>query len=313
MVTYTFTNGTASDADEVNTNFQDVEKYVGSGLAQSAYQILQSNNIFDNKDFLAADEFVTSNGTNSTINTTSSAKYDSSYPAYVLSINDESSTGTTNDPESFTTPGNAFDGDDSTSATKTSSVFAHLGKTFSAKTVDWLWVKYARGTSTSTMNTTIETYNGSSWSSYTTLNSGTAAVDESVLVDMSSAGSIQGIRINFDNGTGNSVSYTVYSFEYGSFNTTNTVISDTGTLTLDGTEKAMCVYTDAVNTANTSISVKAGDGTTQTASQTITNNTSSAFSISTLSSGTLELEFTLSTSNTSETPYLRGWGVVLFK
>lgn len=69
MVTYTFTNGTAADADEVNHNFTDVEKTAGKAGAQGAYQTLQANDVFENKDNLAADEFTDSDGTNNTVDT----------------------------------------------------------------------------------------------------------------------------------------------------------------------------------------------------------------------------------------------------
>lgn len=72
MVTNTFTNGTAADAVEVNTNFTDVENLAMKGTAQNAYQTLHANNIFDNNYFLAADEFTDSTGTNNTFNATSS-------------------------------------------------------------------------------------------------------------------------------------------------------------------------------------------------------------------------------------------------
>lgn len=50
----------------------------GRSGAQGAYQILQANDVFENKDYMAADEFLTSTGTNNTIDTgNTDASYDS--------------------------------------------------------------------------------------------------------------------------------------------------------------------------------------------------------------------------------------------
>lgn len=70
------------------------------------------------------------------------------------------------------------------------------------------------------------------------------------------------------------------------------------------------------NTASgqaTSMTVDISDGSTTLSDQTITNKTSGVIDISSLSSGTYELTFTLKTTDTSVTPAFRGWGSVLFR
>ena len=323
---YLFTNGTVADADEVDAN----NSALAGAIAQSNYQVLQSNDVFDNKDNLAADEFTDSTGTNNTINAgATTSDYDSSNLYYVLGINDEASGDTLSDPDSFTNASNAFDNDDTTFANKSSTsagtVTQTLGRTFGAKTVNF--VKYACKLTQSDKHNFakmwFQTYNGSVWSDHTTILNDTSnndiAFDSGILSGVITvSASIQGVRIKFEsdvNNTGITTQHYLYTLEYGDYNSSSLVICDTATLTLDGTEKAISVYADVTHTANTSLTVKAGDGTLQTAANTIatTSNICDVFDISALGSGTLDLEFSLATTDTSETPTFRGWGVTLLR
>lgn len=63
---------TRQDVNDSNEALVDVSVKL---TTQLAYQILQANNVFENKDYLAADEFVDSNGTNNTINTTDTTSF----------------------------------------------------------------------------------------------------------------------------------------------------------------------------------------------------------------------------------------------
>ena len=63
---------------DLNPTINAVINLAAKGQAQNAYQTLQANDVFDNKDFLAADEFVDTDGTNNTVNTGSTtADFDS--------------------------------------------------------------------------------------------------------------------------------------------------------------------------------------------------------------------------------------------
>lgn len=293
----------------------------GSGIAQNAYQTLQANDVFENKDFLAADEFIDATGTNNTVN--------------VDNFNND--LDTTHDPDSVTSPANFFDNNSSTFAEKTGinggANDIELGKTFaSAKYIALVQIKARVATSDSNGNQSyikLQSYNGTIWSDEATLASMTPGGAGAIIYDDTYTlnKSVQGLRIQCRAWDASSSWETqFYLLEYGPAFTTASFSTDkyviplpltsstvlTQTLTLDGTEKAVCVYTHATNTVNTGMSVKAGDGTTQTGSQTITNNSSGVFDITTLSSGTLELEFTL-TGDGTDTPEFRGYGVYLIR
>jgi len=94
--------------------------------------------------------------------------------AYYPNLTDEASSDTTNDPDTFTNPSNAFDSNDTTYASDSfgSGTFARrLGKTFSVKNVDMVRVKaearfnFSSGGS-SRFDVYIETYDGSTWSTF---------------------------------------------------------------------------------------------------------------------------------------------------
>ncbi len=102
MVTYTFSNGTLADANEVNKNFEDVEDSVDSakaaalgatgGLsAELAYKGQQVTG-WENGDSTAAEKYTTASGLQGTVNTGSTTA-DFNNDKYILS----SSGTTTND------------------------------------------------------------------------------------------------------------------------------------------------------------------------------------------------------------------------
>jgi len=262
----------------------------GAGIAQNAYQILQANNVFENKDYLAADEFTDSDGTNNTVNTGSStADHDSENSYYLIQgVEDDLSGDTTYDPDSFSNPSNAFDWDTGTSATKSETPAGsntrswELGKTFTAKTVKTLKldVEYTKAANDVTNAIYLETYDGSSWSVFSTLvnndsiNSGPLSDTIEQTFDVDS--SIQGVRIRwtFDNSTGldRSISATANIIGYSeSFQSSGTVVVDSNTLTLDGTEKAISIYTDTtLPTGN------GPDGTDDTTATSLTESSNSS-------------------------------------
>lgn len=302
-----------------NTELNEISNQF-AGQAELAYRTLQANDVYTNGPNIATDEFIySSNITTSTNGTAkyaeSTADYDSTNDLYRLAPSDEASGDTTHDPDSFTNPSNAFDGDRTTFARKSTagdSFTYRLGKTFAAKNVEWVSFNVQNNLS-SISSFTIDTYNGSTWSTAHTLST---AVTGRQIGFFQIGSSVQGIAVKFTYGaTGGTKNMDVYHLEYGDLSTSSSLICDSTGLTLDGTEKGAVVFADMTNTANTSITVKAGDGTTQTAAQSInaTSQTTNVFDISSLSSGTLELEFTLATTNTTETPTISGYGVRLIR
>jgi len=293
------------------------------GESQNAYQSLQANDIFENKDNLCADEFVTSTGTNATVNTTSSTGYFySTTPSYTLNFTDEASGDTTHNPSSFTNPGNAFDNNDSTSATKnhvSTVVSDALGKTFaSARYISYVKIISSQSDNGSTgRDIYLQTYDGATWTTVATLAHQVSSLSISYSGTYYLNTTTQGIRIlnttTFTSGSTHVTSVT--TLEYGDYNSSDTVIADSGTLTLDGTETGIGVYCDSTFPTNTSMTVTAGDGTLSTSAQSInsSNKSSGVFDITSLGTGTLNLTFTLSTIDTSVTPTFRGYGVKLIR
>jgi hypothetical protein len=264
-----------------NDSWEAIINYAGVGLAQNAYQTLQANNIFENKDFLIADEFVTASGTNGTVNTIStSATYDTD--RYFLTTGPDQAPGdTTHNPNSFTNPENAFDGDDNTAATKTINS-GSLGKTFSPKPIGYVRVVYSHGTHSGSPATSyLEWYNGSTWNILQTLSTTSSSLSKTTFVISANLQSAQGIRFRIS--SANSGSVNLYSLEYGGYNTSETVVCDTNTKTLDGTENSIIVYADKETPIDTDITVDiisqfgvgTGDGTNDVTSNIMQENDSS--------------------------------------
>jgi hypothetical protein len=286
----------------------------GIGIAQNAYQILQANNVFDNKDFLATDEFTDETGTNNTVevDNTSSIYYSGKY----ISIAKIQGTGTLFNPNSFLTPTNAWDDDRTTNAVL--DVFIdgdatyYFGETFPSKYINYVEYKISTEQRDDRNNFAayLETYNGTIWTTIATLGGTTGDSIENI-----HSGSyyvndtIQGIRIRFFH---DSVGYTddiiakVYVLNYASEYGISTLEVSQNTLTLDGTEKSICVYGDVTNTVNTNVTVDISDGVTTLSAQTLNE----VIGLNGFTSGTLKLTFNL-TGNSTDTPIFFGYGVYL--
>jgi len=207
-----------------------------SGLAEAYYKTLQANDVFNNNDGSAADEFVDSTGTNDTVSvpvsltTTDSTSQSTSYPTlsssvYTLGANDEAPGDTTHDPDSFTNVSNAFDGDPTTNAQKvtasSTSATHSLGKTFASKFVDYILVGTAiRRNGSNSWNSAsikIQTYNGSTWSDETTLHSTTSKRYMAAYGFYRMSKTVQGIRIQYTYSDDASIGcdFDLYQLEYG--------------------------------------------------------------------------------------------------
>ncbi len=300
------------DLDDTNNA---VLNLAGSGISENAYRTLQANNIFENGDQFVVDEFTDPGGTNNTVNTGSStAAYDSPDSTYFLASPDDSSGDTTEDPEGYTNPENAFDENDGTYASRnnpsTGGMTTHLGKTFGAKFIKSVRV-YARATSVQTTlgEIKLESYDGSSWTTEETLisTSGSATYNGNIKLDKS----VQGLRLYLRTSSqysNQSHTHYVYSLEYSTeYNTSDTLLIDANTKTLDGTEESICVYADKTLPTNTNITADITDGTTTLSAQPLNE----VIGLTGFTSGTLEVTFNLTTTDTSVTPTITGYGVYI--
>lgn len=322
-----FSNGEVLyDYDLDDTN-NIIINAVGAGHAENSYKMLQVADVFTNGPNTAADEFTDATGTNNTVNIgTSTAIFSgNSY----IGLNDIAGSNTLYNPDTFTNPSNAFDKNLSTfaywSSASTGTITKNLGETFASPTyITHLISKfgwYGSGGGTNSYNIDVYTYNGSTWSLFGNLSSGSLAGSsyagtgfDSIIVNQT----VSGIAIRASVTSTSSISnkFDCYELQYGLGASSSIVVCDSNTLTLDGTEKALIVSTpDSVWGTGNSYTVTASDGTTSTSAQTInsTSKNTGVFSISTLSSGTLKLTFTLATSNTSFTPELKGYGVYVIR
>jgi len=292
------------------------------GTAQNVYETLKHSGDISNQDFLFADIFSDSNGQKNTI-TGGTSLYDEIGERYLLTLGtDQAPSDTTHDPDGFSNPENAFDGDDITEATLVGSFGITekvLGKTFSSKVVKLFKVVGRANmnyntSGTATVSIGYQTYNGSVWSSTTVIDSDSVTnssgdlelnVDKTVVVD----DTVQGIRAvskASDFGVGNGLTEIDYnSIEYGNFANSGTLI--TQTKTLDGTEESICIYGDKTIPNNTNITVDISDGVTTLSAQQL----NTVIGLNGFSSGTLELTFNLTTTDTSQTPSLFGYSLYI--
>lgn len=106
-----------------------------------------------------------------------------------------------------------------------------------------------------------------------------------------------------------------YIFSLATKNSTGVVIIDTNTITLDGTEKAIQIYSDQETPTDTNITVDISDGTSTLVSDATvdSNGFTGVQALSGVVSGDLELTFNLATTDTTVTPKQYGWGVTLIR
>jgi len=294
---------------------------LGRGTAQMAYQTLQANNIFENKDYLAADEFTVVAGSNTTVNTgNSTALFNTpepsgtnKTPAYILSRDSDEAPGdTTHDPDSFTNPGNAFDSNDATAATKVvsggSDTSSYLGKTFPSEKIGWARVKATASHAGSvTAEIFLETFDGTTWTNESAISISVDSVD--TIHVLTNDSSIQGIRLRCRSENGIAVTYNIYSFEYGQFLNSKTVETNS-LMTLNSAPDSIVVYLDGDVPTGTAVNVAISDdgGTTFGVTGGAIN---SAIYTSSLSGTNLAIKLTLTTTDTGYSPKIYGYGLVV--
>jgi len=273
-----------------------------------------------NTDYLGADEFTDSNGVKNTVDTSSTdALYYLTDEYYMLSFTDEASGDATNDPDSFTNPGNAFDSDDATFADKAfagTSEF-ELGKTFAVKTVQNVRVIASatwngNGANLKNATITLESYDGAAWSTEATLatdgslGSGTTSYDGVYALNSS----VQGLRIKSNMGSiGGTVTAKLYTLEYSTAYDSSSSV-ETDTIIDDVIPDSIVVYAKTDIPANTSITVDVSEDGGSTFGLT-GKSLNTAIDTSAFTTGDLALKFNLATTDDEVTPKLYGYGVAI--
>lgn len=308
-------DGDVLTANDLNDSFGGVMR----GAAEQANKILKAAGAYENGGLTAAENYTVAAGINGTVNTGSSTS-DFSTDSYILSFIDEAAGDTTTNPNSFTNPGNAFDNDDNTFAQKTENSSGDstwtLGKTFSSKSVALAIVTYEASIENGPgITITLQSFDGSTWNDVEELeNTGTTVSKTTKTVNINDT--IQGLRVEYFmniDGFSRVKTANLYTLEYGSYDTSSTIVCDTNTITLDTTEKAIQIYSDHETPTNTSITADISDGTTTLVSGVTFDSKgfSDVQSLGSVTAGTLQIIWNLNTTDSSVTPKQYSWGVNL--
>lgn len=308
----------ADDLIEAHENNADLASV---GNAELAYQVIKQANSFDNGDFLAADEFTDSTGTNNTVNTGSStAYYDSDNDQYISNIS-----------------GDGVDDTDNASTTWDSSPSITISRGYRIQANNNCVLKtVTRASGCTATRCRLFTDGGTLIASTTTLATDTftfatppimiSGVYYKLELDASGATytsrsnsspsfPYSGVNIDFtersiaqvSSGTSNADNITSCVTQTGEYDSSSTVVCDSNLKTLDGTEKSICIYADKTTPTNSSMTVDISDGTTTLSAQSF----NTAIGLTGFSSGTLKLTFNLNSTDTSVTPSLLGYGVYI--
>lgn len=296
---------------DLNPTINALIDFAGKGLAQQTYQTIKQSGSFTNEDFLGADRFTDSNGVNNTINTGSSTAFytagDDRYKIATETDNIESDspgagsdnykstytiTGTIDSSQGYFSKVRFFVRD---TGSRTATVTIKKGATTIASESGISCPTQAKYTSNYTAADFSELFeSGDTFSVVITL-----TASDLVTQIESHSGTYFSYTSQFANTSGSNLTFQEYLT-----NTSGTVIADSGTKTLDGTETSIIIYPKITHTANTSMTVDISDGTTTLSAQSLNE----VINISSLSSGTLKLTFNLATTDTTETPEFEGYG-----
>jgi len=285
------------------------------GVAQNAYQILQANNVFENKDFLFADDFTDANGTNNTVNEASTtAIYDYESNSYKCKINGDGTNDTDNAESSFPVT-NTQSSSYGYKITATSNCVLISVTKIGTSTATRVILKSDNNNSiaTATFSGNIATFSSpqslisgnnyrievdNNGSTYTSARNGSPSYPYiGVNIDFIT-GSVGGVDVSSD--AFNIVSCVTQT---GSF-IDSKITCDSNTKTLLGTEETICIYADKETPTDTDITLDISDGTTTLLNQPFNE----AIGLTGFSSGILNITFNLTTTDTSVTPVLKGYG-----
>lgn len=207
-----YTNLTPPDASELNaTEFQAFNGLRTAG--QNTIQQLQDREItFSADGGMFAEAYIDADGRKNSVVTadTTTQFVTDKYTAIDLSIDtDLVAAGTiqssvTSGTNEWTTPENAFDGDDSTSAStskpsNSNTLSAIVGKTFTSTFIEIVKVKASLSCTSNSNNRSIvlQTYNGTTWTNALTLASTTLNITLNVEQSYYLSLTVQGVRIVF--------------------------------------------------------------------------------------------------------------------
>lgn len=296
---------------------------LASILAQVPYNSLVTHGDWTNQASMGGDLFSSASGINSTVNTGVSTTYFFT-DKYTLNTTHTVLPGTLHDPDSMTNASNGVDGDDGTYAEKSydgagsDTKIDSLGKTFTSQHI--YWVKYKMQTITDSGGNArnhrhrIQTYDGSTWTTAATILNLSGVNDNNT-----SSGqyylnaTVQGIRLQVETSGALDATWRnrIYDVQYGVYSSSSLLQQDSSTLTLSGTEHSVAVFTNASVIADTSIGLVLSDGTNSTSSVSIANGmTTNIIPVTGLTGGTLQLKYTLATTDTTKTPAVIGNGFV---
>lgn len=318
-------NGVAAPSwEEVQIN------NVGVALGETIYKFLQLQGNYINSGYTVTDKFSTSGGVKSTVNSSSTAVFDTD--GYVNSLNNLVSGDTTlalaytnlnavyteiigdwaNTDSGFDSSATTYANFNHSFSGDEGNVTVYIGKTFSSiKSICWIKLKHSASFSSSyttnkycSLETTTD---GTTWNSVTS--QGQISFSEEDNIFYVNYNNIKGIRLKFIaylNDHSSSCSINVYDFQYGTFDTSSNLILQNITVPLLGTEKNLVAYVDEELESSTSITVTVTDGTNTVSSKPV-NET---IDISSLSTGTLSAYFTLNGTSTTR-PKLKGYSLIV--
>jgi hypothetical protein len=301
---------------------QDVLNSTGRLAAQLGFTTIRAApSNWANEDYVGADIFNDSTGQMNTVDTGSStAYYNTSSEYYTNHIDDQSSTGTAVN-SNFSNTGSAFDGDPNTYAsfsTATGGDFSSsVGMTFSSATTNYVRYKgyFSVGQDGGTVYGAVQLqkYTGSTW---TTVDSTalSGAPTQTLTVDKiyELTESVGGLRVQVTTGANGNSPYShyhrVYALEYGDYQTTSTV--ETDTIIDEVVPKSVLAYGDIGNSAGTSITYDISqDGGSSW--EVTGSNLNEAADTSAFTGTDLALKFHLNTTDSSEPCTLSGYGVAV--
>ena len=316
---------------DINDTFDatiDEGKKVSIGVAQNAYQILQANDVFENKDALMADEYVDADGTNGTVNTGSStALFETD--KYICDIvanginDDENFHGTTFQWTASTT--NSLGLEITVDDTCFLREFIKGALTTSTRAI----LRNSSGAilATATFSGTVATFSplprlskgevyfveqDNSGSTYTYDYDGAYIYfDQSKTFITYTDETINGVAQNLTRTNSTLVGLTVQGTDY--LTTPFILVHDTNLPVLDGTETGIVIYGDATTPTNTSINIDVSDSTLSVLANPLTKNTTGVIDVTSLGAGQLKITKNLTTTDTSVTPSTKGLSAYIIR
>ena len=220
-----------SDGDELSEGyFNGISGFLAPPLIRNLIRQLQNRSVVFSADGGEwAEAYTDSNGRLNSV-ASATAFYNSLEEKVVAGVDDEASGDTTSDPNSFTNPSYAFDGDRTTYARKTidgGSRSWSLGKTFTAKNVNLVQYRVAGKVGGGSFHTIkMQTYDGATWNDETTVGYGAETSLQYYEDSYELNSSVEGVRFLFtgDGHASGTLDFRVLNITYGDM-ADNTVVT----------------------------------------------------------------------------------------